>query len=54
MKPDILFLVFCIRKDSGNLRDLTKNVKSSQDLDELVLLFHCHFRKLGVVHSNRS
>jgi hypothetical protein len=26
-------------------KDLTKNVKSSQDLDELVLLFNCHFRE---------
>ena len=35
-------------------KDLTKNVKSSHDLDEFVLLFNCHLRKLGVVHSNRS
>ena len=27
---------------------MTKKVKSSQDLDELVLLFYCHFRKLSV------
>jgi hypothetical protein len=53
MRSDIPYLVFWIRKDSGNLRKgLDKKVKSPQDLDELLLLFYCHLRKLSVVHSN--
>jgi hypothetical protein len=46
MRPDIPFLVFRIRKDSGNLRKgLDKKVKSSEDLDELLFVVLLPLRK---------